>query len=99
MSPKAINEFPGRVLSPSELVAERGQHFPDEVFVAVNGLIAERLEGQYADITLKALANRMVKLGLKRADIRKNNWDQVGSIYKSAGWDVKYYSPHPALLA
>jgi len=98
MSPEVQPEYPAKPMTPHEVVSVKAESLPDEVFIAVNGLIAERLSGTYARFTVKALQKRMVELGLDGKEIRERNWDRVGSVYKQAGWKVNYFSPHAESL-
>src|SRR4051812_4515043 len=92
MSPEQQSRYPNRPLKPAELLEAKLETFPDEVFIAVNGLIAERLQGQYARFSVKALHKRMVELGLNKKEVQEKGWDNIGSIYKQEGWDVTYHS-------
>ncbi len=93
MPPESNRNYPNRPLKPNEVLTTQMETFPEEAFIAVNGLIAERLNGQYAKFTIKALRKRMVELGLDQEEIKTRGWDRVGSIYKSNGWDVNYHYP------
>lgn len=93
MSPETHPTYPNRPLRPDEVLATKAETFPEEVYIAVNGLIAERLHGQYAQFTIKALRKRMIELGLDKQEISDRGWDRVGSIYESAGWNVNYCYP------
>jgi len=90
MSPENQPHYPNRPIVPEDVLRVRAESFPDEVYVAVNGLIAERLQGQYALISVKGLVQRMVELGLDRKEIKEKGWDKVGAVYKQAGWKVEY---------
>ena len=93
MSPESYPDYPAKPVRPDEIIATRINTFPDEVFIAVNGLIAERLHGQYATFTINALRKRMEVLGLDKQEIKEKGWDRIGSIYEQNGWKVYYHSP------
>ncbi len=93
MSPEAAPNYPNKPIRPDEILSIKAETFPEEVFIAVNGLIIERMHGQYARFTVKALRRRMEELGLDRQDITERNYDRVGAVYQQAGWDVSYHSP------
>jgi hypothetical protein len=93
MAPEAGPDYPNRPIRPEEVLATKAETFPDEVYIAVNGLIAEQLHGQYARLTVKALVKRMEELGLDGKEVKRRGWDRVGAIYKQAGWDVTYHYP------
>lgn len=93
MSHEINHQYPNRPLGPEELLATQMETLPEEVFMAVNGLIAERLRGKYARFTVNALRKRMTELGLDQDEIVERGWDRIGSIYKSAGWEVRYNTP------
>lgn len=93
MSPENMANYPSEPIRPGEVLAIKTETFPEEVFIAVNGLITERLSGQYASFTIKALKKRMEDLGLDRDEINERRWDQVGSVYQELGWDVSLHSP------
>lgn len=92
MSPEQPN-YPTQPIRPNEVLAVKRETLPGEVFVAVNGLIAERLQGQYARITINGLMKRMEELGLEKQEIKERGWHKVGSVYEEAGWNVSYHSP------
>ncbi len=93
MKPESAPNYPAVPISPDEVLGVKAESFPEEVYIAVNGLIAERIQGQYARFTVKALVKRMVALGLEETEVRQRNWQQVGAIYQKAGWEVSYRSP------
>ncbi len=93
MSPERQPNYPAQPLRPAEVLAAKVETIPDEAFIAMNGLITERLHGEFARVTVKALIGRMVELGLDRKEIKQRGWDRLGSIYKEAGWEVTYNSP------
>lgn len=93
MSPETSPNYPSAPIRPEDVLAVKMESFPDEVFIAVNGLIAERLQGQYAHITQKDIRQRMEELGLDKAEAKRRGWDDVGAIYQQAGWGVSYHSP------
>lgn len=62
------------------------------MFIAVNGLIAEKMVGRYAKVPVTELIGRMVTLGLDKKEIKKRGWSNIGSLYEKAGWDVSYSS-------
>ncbi len=93
MSPEARSNYPSEPMRPGEVLSIKAETFPEEVFIAVNGLITERLHGQYAQFTVKALVSRMEELGLEKSEVKKRGWDKVGAVYKQAGWDVHYSYP------
>lgn len=93
MSPEFEPNYPAQPITPDEVLKVKAETLPEEVFIAVNGLIAERLHGQYAKFSVKALVKRMTELGLEEEEINKRNWNRIGSIYQNAGWDVSFRSP------
>jgi hypothetical protein len=93
MSPESQPRYPSQPIRPNEVLSVKQDTFPEEVFIAVNGLIAERLHGQYARISVKGLMRRMEQLGLDREEAKERGWSKVGGVYKAAGWDVTYHSP------
>jgi hypothetical protein len=93
MSAEVRLNYPSKPLQPQEVLAVKAETFPEEVYIAVNGLIAERLSGQIATFTIKALKSRIVELGLDKAEIEERGWHKVGAIYKQAGWNVHLHYP------
>lgn len=93
MSPESQPNYPNKPIRPDEVLATKAETFPEEVFIAVNGLIAERLRGQYAKLTIRALRKRMIELGLDKQEIEERGWDRVGAVYEQAGWEVSFHSP------
>jgi len=93
MSPETGPNYPTHPIRPEEVLATKIESFPEEVFIAVNGLIAECLVGQRARIERKTIIKRLVELGLDGTEAEKRGWDRVGAIYKQAGWDVSYNYP------
>lgn len=85
--------YPNQPLRPDEVLSVKAETFPQEVYIAVNGLLAERLHGQFAQISIKGLIARMEQLGLDKKEIVERGWDRVGAVYKQAGWDVDYHAP------
>jgi hypothetical protein len=93
MPPNTEPRYPARVMSPDEVLDVKAETLPDEVYIAVNGLIAESLSGQYANVTITALRKRLRDMGLSTKEVRERSWDQVGAVYKKAGWDVSVHYP------
>ncbi len=93
MSPEIAPHYPNKPISPAEVLSTKAESFPEEVYIAVNGLITECMQGQYAKFTVKALTKRMEELGLNGKEIRERNWHQVGAVYEQAGWEVHYHYP------
>ena len=93
MAPEQHPSYPHRPMRPEEVHGVQMETFPEEVFVAVNGLIAERRLGELSRFTVKALRERMVELGLDQKEIGQRGWDRIGAIYQQAGWEVSYHSP------
>lgn len=93
MPQESLPNYPNRPLRPEEVLSVKAETFPEEVYIAVNGLLAERLHGQYAQISIKGLINRMVQLGLDKKEIKERGWEKVGAVYEQAGWNVDYHGP------
>lgn len=80
-------------IKPSEVVKQKKESFPDEVFEAFNELIAEKFSGYCAEFKQEAVVARMVAKGLSRAEIFSKGWLDVEDVYRAQGWDVEYDSP------
>jgi hypothetical protein len=80
-------------VTPKEVVSLKKVLIPDEVIESFNELIAENYLGGYASFKQKDVVARMVKKGLKSADIYKNVWLDVEDIFEKAGWKVEYDKP------
>ncbi len=93
MGPEIQPNYPTTPIAPANILEVRAETLPEEVYIAVNGLIAEKLHGQIARFTIKALTKRMVELGLDENEIKQRNWTRIGSVYKEMGWKVQYIYP------
>ena len=80
-------------IKPGEVVKQKKESFPDEVFEAFNELIGEKFSGYCAQFKQDSVVVRMVQKGLSRADIFDKGWLDVEDVYRTHGWDVEYDSP------
>lgn len=80
-------------ITPTEAGKRRQTCIPDEVIEAFNDLIASNFEHGSSHVKQKDIVAFLVKRGLTEKDIYDNNWLDVKSIYRKAGWKVKYDKP------
>lgn len=80
-------------IKPDEVGEAKARLFPDAVIEAFNELIAQKFANGSAKFNQDDVIGLMVKKGLKRGEIFKNNWLDVELLYRSVGWVVEYDKP------
>lgn len=80
-------------IKPSEVASKKQVTFPDAVIETFNELIVENFSGGSATVDEDEAVKRMVKKGLKRAEIYKKGWLDVEEVYEAQGWSVNYDKP------
>lgn len=80
-------------ISPDEVLGQKKASIPDVVFEVFNELIAEDYSNGYSSFRQDEVVKRLVKKGLKRAEIFDKGWLDIEGIYRDAGWKVEYDSP------
>lgn len=86
-------EAPQRAMSPQEIAEKHIAEIPDEVFVAFNGLIAQKYSKGRATVMQNAVLERLAELEVDRAKVFENRWLDVEDSYRTQGWDVEYWKP------
>lgn len=83
-----------RPITPDEVADAKQASFPDEVFQAFNGLIAEKFSGGRAVVKQDDVVERIVsKLDCTRQEVFNKGWLNVEEAYRKAGWIVEYDKP------
>ena len=79
-------------ITPKEIEAYR--QIPDEIFVAVNSLIAEKFNGNYATVKVNEIIARLdlQKMGTNRNTVI-TKYLNIENHYRNAGWEVEYDQP------
>lgn len=68
--------------------------FPDFVIQAFNECIQESKQKHSNNVYRKDVVARIIKLGdTTDSVIMANNWLDIESFYRKAGWKVSYYKP------
>jgi len=80
-------------IKPSEVMVLKEQSFPPEVLEAFNELIAKEFSDGQALVMQEDVVKLIVKKGIGRAKIFRNNWLDVEDVYRKAGWKVYFDSP------
>ena len=84
-----------KIISPDEAIQQAQRCIPDDVFEAINELIAEKLDTISKQSTVKqddVIERVCIKMGIQREqfDLR---WLNVEDLYRNMGWIVMYDSP------
>lgn len=80
-------------LRPDQLLAEKVEIIPDEVFTVFNGLIAENARRGEATVKQFDAVGRLVEMGFDRREIYDKKWLDIEDIYRAVGWTVVYDRP------
>lgn len=78
------------VLTPDQVEDKKAEIIPNEVFEVFDELIAENWNGSSSTFQLDAVRARVKK---KLGEGVPGNFLDIKSIYRKAGWSVKYDSP------
>lgn len=90
MSPEIMR----RPISPEEALEVKVELvIPEEVYIAVNGLIAQNLHRDRATVLQKDIVEKLVQSGMNKNEIFARKWLDVEDSYREAGWDVMYDKP------
>ena len=86
--------------SPAMVRAKKTESIPNEIFDATNELLIQRYSpGQRIIIEMEEIVqlakNKMMKFSNPQVDenFYENNWLDIESYYRDAGWTVLFYKP------
>jgi hypothetical protein len=93
-----LKEIPMSIapITPGDVAAGAAGAVPDFVLQAFNELLAQKARNGSARITQNEVIERIISLSptpLPRQQIFDKNWLDVESIYRAAGWKVRYDKP------
>lgn len=81
-------------IRPDQASELRRNSLPDSVIECWNNLIAQNLVGSVAKVLQDdAISAICAKTGVTRADVFKNRWLDIESVYEYYGWNVEYDKP------
>jgi len=81
-------------ITPAEAEAQRVTVIPDEVLEAFNQMIIKNLEGDRSSFKLREVADLAASnMQCQHKYLYDNKWLNVESVYRRAGWKVKFDSP------
>lgn len=80
-------------IRPEEVGGHKATVIPAAVFDAFNAEIAARYEGGRAEVTQKAVMDRLTRAGLERREVFDRGWLNVEAAYEDFGWKVRYEKP------
>lgn len=80
-------------MSPAELMERQTQQIPDEVYIAFNALISQRIMNGRATVLQNEVMSVLERQGMNRREVFKNHWLDVEESYREKGWKVEYDKP------
>lgn len=81
-------------IKPHEVVAQKKQYLPEEVFQAFNQMIAQNWDGSQATFTQREILARLVEVvNMNRSEIYERRYLDVEPCYRAEGWEVEYDKP------
>jgi hypothetical protein len=81
-------------ITPSEVTRKKKESLPKEVIEAFNELIAEKWDGSSATVMQPEVIKLICsKLNVRSDKVFDSGWLDVESIFRQAGWSVKYDKP------
>lgn len=84
-----------KALSPKDIMGDLENIIPDAIIQAVNELLKEEFRGHSATILQKDIIRKAIKIdsSLTREGIFKKKYLDFESVFKQAGWNVRYIKP------
>lgn len=81
-------------ITPDEALATV-EHIPDTVIETFNETIRRNLDpnSRVATVYQKDIVDRLIAVGLDRAEVFAWGWLNVEGAFREAGWDVEYDKP------
>jgi hypothetical protein len=81
-------------IKPSEVQKVKDSKLPEEVFQVFNDLIVEHWDGDSATVYMDEANKRIAKaLNISGQEVYNRHLLDVETVYRKAGWKVKYDSP------
>jgi len=82
-------------IKPKDIMDNLSDVIHPAVIKAVNELLKEKYRGSQVSITQKAIAAKAVSIcsDITKDEIFEKKWMDFETIFRKAGWDVRYHSP------
>lgn len=81
-------------IGPDDVAEAKTRYLPPEVIEVFNTLIAKHYSGSHATVMQEEASRAIaVALDISVAEVFKRKLLDIESVYKQAGWEVKYDKP------
>ena len=82
-------------IRPKDIIDNLNDIIHPAIIKAVNELLKEKYRGSQVSITQKDIVSKSISIcpELKKDEIFEKKWMDFESIFRKAGWDVRYHSP------
>ena len=82
-------------ISPSEVVEQKAEHIPDEVFAVWDRMIAANWKNHCSVVMQSDIVEALIPLTghHTRIEVFDKGWLDIEDIYRAVGWNVTYDKP------